>query len=399
MIPDREKDILIQEKIRKILQNPPQHRFSDEKRRELIAKLYKVEEEKSRIVEFIPFKIPEVRMVRAYATVAATVIFTFFGYMYLFAPIYPTVSNVKGVVKIYHSAKNEWEIIEKPRMTLAKNDIVKTFDDGQADVVLSNIYHIRMKNDSEMSLTSANSRVIKGNIRYMLTQGKVFAYYRKVASQKKPLEIETPQANTSALGTDFMVQTMPSMEKTYVGVLDGVVRVTGLEAVGFGKVEPRSVLVEAGERTTVRLGQGPSKPRRLMEDELLELEELYRIGTKPQVALLISTGKTRVRELLSLTPLYISSEKPAVLSDQIEKIARAFSKAIREGGKQKYKDNISQFEDLVNKYPNPKYDVQFLLFIGAYYEYADEHEKAIATFQRVIDQYPKSSLAASRNAQ
>ena len=51
-------------------------------------------------------------------------------------------------------------------------------------------------------------------------------------------------------------------------------------------------------------------------------------------------------------------------------------------------------EEVVEKHPNPKYDVQFLLYIGAYYEYLSYHEEAIATFEKVLKKYPDSPLAS-----
>jgi TolA-binding protein len=253
---------------------------------------------------------------------------------------------------------------------------------------------MRLKSDSEIRLARVSARALPGGTQYELSKGKAFTYYRKHKGVKKTFAVETPEATATVLGTDFMVTVMPEMNRTYVGVLDGVVRVTGRQLLRPERLEARSVFVEAGEKTTVRLGQLPTEPKRLMEDELMEMEELYGLGTKPQVALLISTGKGRVRELLSVTPLYINTEKPARISKEIEAIAKTFNQAIKAGAKDKIKDNIRQFEDIVKSYPNPKYDVQFLLFIGAYYEYINEHGKAIETFQRVVDKYPKSTLAS-----
>lgn len=400
MFSNNERDTLIQEKMKKLLANPPQYTFPEEKRRELLARLYKIDEEKKTIVEFVPFKMPAFSLelvpvaVRRAATVAVTVLIAFFGYTHLFSPLYPVVSGIEGTVKVYHSAVNQWEIVERPRTRLAKNDIVKTFDDGRADVILPGAYHMRLKSDSEMKLAKASRRALSGGIQYELSKGKAFAYYKKLEGQKKTFVVDTPEATATVLGTDFLVEVMPTMDKTFVGVLDGVVKVTGRQTLHLETPETRSVFVEAGERTTVRLGQAPSQPKRIMEDELMEMEELYGLGTKPQVALLISAGKGRVRELLSVTPLYISSEKPAKLSREIEAIARSFNKAIKENAKDKIKENIRQFEEIINNYPNPKYDVQFLLFIGAYYEYINEHEKAIETFRKVVDKYPKSTLAS-----
>ena len=383
------EEAVIQEKVRKLLQNPPQYSLSTVKRSELIGRLYRIEEERKSIIEYIPtFRIPPV-----YATVAATIL-VLFSYVYFLRPVYPALSQVKGTVKVYHAAKKEWMLVQDRTIRLSKNDIVKTFEDGEVDIVVPNVYHMRIKASSEIMLAKAHSRIMRGNIQYNLSKGKVFTYFGKSPRKDKTLEIETTEAIASVYGTDFMVQTMPDMQRTWIGVLDGVVKVTGRDIPRLEALGKESVFVKAGEKTIARKGRAPTAPRRLIENELMEMEELYRIGTKPQVALLISTGSARVRELLTITPLFISSERPGVLPEKVAQIARTFSQAIREGAKDKHVDSIRQFEDIVNQYPNPKYDVQFLLFIGAYYEYLDEHEKAIATFRRIIDDYPKSSLAS-----
>lgn len=370
--------------IKVLLSNPPSFTVSDSKRREFIARLYNLAEEKRPVQVFGPL----VSRVPVLASVSTVLMVIAIG-LYIFMPSYPTVSNMKGTVKIYRARTNQWVFAQKPRERLYKADIVKTFGDGQADISVPEYYHIRVKRDSEIRLAKIPPKVLKGDISFDLNKGKVFAYYRKDKDPKAHFKIATDNAVTSVLGTDFMVESMPALNKTWVGVLDGVVQVTGKD-MSLGK--EASVFVEPGEKTVVRTGSLPDTPTRLMENELLELEELYRIGTKPQVALLISTGKTRVRELLSFTPLYISSDNKGILPKKIVEIAENFREAIKENSKEKHLENIRQFEEIVDEYPNPKYDVQFLLFTAAYYEYVDEHENAIRAFQRVINEYPDSNL-------
>jgi len=376
-----EKDTLLQEKIKRLVQNPPQHKFSQEKRRELIARLYEIDEEKKKIVDFIPFRKPA-----AIFAAALSIALIIFGYTRLFSPLFPMVFAAKGAVEIYDSGKASWAALDgRAKIRLGINDIVKTSKKGEVDVLVGGVYHLRMKGDSEMKLTRTRARVLAGDIEYNLSRGRVFAYY--VPEKRKAFRIKTPEALLSVRGTDFMVEAKNALRRTWVGVLDGAVQVKS-------DTKESSVLVEAGNKTTVVRGKAPARPTRLLENELLELEELYRIGEKEQVAILISTGKTRVRELLSLTPLYISSDKKSALPKEITRIAALFNKAIEEGSREKHIDTIREFENLIKTYPNPKYDVQFLLFIGAYYDYLGEYDKAIGVFRRVIDEYPKSRLAS-----
>lgn len=378
-----------QEKVDEILRDPPEVAFTEAKRKEFYARLYNISDERKHIVGF-----PELAKSfysRTFVSVAALVTLVI-AFNFLFSPIYPVVSNIKGTVKIYRASRNEWIFADRGNLKLAKNDILKTFSDGQADLVIKGLYHIRLKSDSEIKLAKSISRAMSGDIDYALTQGKVFTHYNKYRKTGKSLSIDTPQAEASALGTDFMVSSIPMMDRTVVGVLDGIVKVGSL---GISKEAGANiVMVKAGERTVVQQGLSPQKPARLMENELLDMEELYSIGTRPQVALLISTGSARTRELLSVVPLYISGDEAGALPDKIEQIAKKFNQSIKEGSREKHIDNIKQFEELISTYPNPKYDVQFLLFIGAYYDYIDEYARAVATFERVLRDYPNSTMAS-----
>ena len=87
--------------------------------------------------------------------------------------------------------------------------------------------------------------------------------------------------------------------------------------------------------------------------------------------------------LLAIVPLYIlgyiayDSGSKSIVNDKKEHL-----------------ESIKLLEKIVDEYPNAKYDVQFLLYIGAYYEYISEHEEAIKAFEKVLDKYPDSPLAS-----
>ena len=379
----------IENTIKRLLQSVPQPKLPDEDRNKFISWLYNVSDERKSVSDFVVLRNTRKAVLSGAAVIALVLCFNL-----LILPQATLVTNIKGTVKMCRAGTNVWFFVEKDKIAIRKNDILKTFSDGQVDIISARSYQVRLSNDSEIKMVCAGSRISKSPISYDLAKGKVYAYYNKDQRLKKEFNIWTQGAQISVLGTDFMVTSMPALNRTWIGVLDGVVKVTGLAEEGLARTKDNTVLVQPGEKTIVMLGKAPSRPARLMENELLELEELYRIGTKPQVALLISTGKTRVRELLSLTLLYISSESSGVFPEKIEKAEKNFRKIVKTGPKEKWLENISEFEDIVNKYPNPKYDVQFLLFIGAYYEYAGEHEKTIELFKRVIEDYPRSNLAS-----
>jgi TolA-binding protein len=386
---EREKNNLIQENMKRLVESPPQHRFSEVRKKELVGRLYAIDEDKKKAIDFIPFKWPET--IYAGAITAAIIVI---GYIHFLTPLHPVVFRAKGNVQVYDSQSRSWkDLTEGARARLGKNDLVKTAENGMVDLAVKGVYHLRLEENSMIKLAQTRGRALAGDIQYDLSRGKVFAYYvpqkrYSIAGEendlRKAFRIKTPEALLSVKGTGFMVEAKKALRRTWVGVLDGAVEVESTEA----------VIVEAGTKTVVQKGKAPAEPARLLKNELLQLEELYRIGEKEQVAVLISTGKTRVRELLSFTPLYISSDKESALSQELARIAALFNMAVEEGGKDEHLRTIKEFEDFITAYPNPKYDVQFLLFIGAYYEYLGEHHKAIGTFRRIISDYPKSKLAS-----
>jgi len=313
--------------------------------------------------------------------------------LYLFLPQSPVVHDIKGIVKIYDANKNIWAFA-KDNQKVGVHNIIKTFDDGSVDISLKGIYSMRLRKGSEVLITRLNSRFGQRKINFYLEKGKVLAYYAGGKTKKKRnFSVETNELIASALGTDFMVRSLPKVEKSWVGVLEGIVKVTSKEVLQ-GLSEEATVYVESSYKTEVEKGRKPLKPVRMVKDEWLDLTELYAIGTKPQIALLISSGSSRTRELLSMATIYVSDEKPSVLPGILRDTVEIFNQAVLEGSLDKHKETIKRFESIVRKHPNPKYDVQFLLFIAAYYFNIGKYDEALQTFQEIIDRYPKARLTS-----
>jgi len=381
----------IQKRMKELLENPiRKYRVKPEARASFVENLQNIGREHSLITNIrMVFQPMPVRAV----TLAGVLACLAFVIHTLFISQYPQATGMKGTVKIFRSSSNEWVFAKADTVRLYKDDILKTFDNGQADIVLANRYHMRIRNNSEIMLVSNPASLNNKSIKYRLIKGKCYANYRKKPSGRHFI-INTREADISVLGTNFSVATMPQMNQTWIGVLSGLVRVTGITGRKKEKPLNTSVLVRPGEKTTVRYGEYPSKPVRLMENELIDMEELYRIGSKPQVALLISNGRSRTRELLNVASLYISADNQNPITANLEGILKDLDRTIKDGRRKEYLKNISSFEHIVNENPNPEYDVQFLLFIGAYYNLLGEHDKAIGTFSKVVNEHSYSSLTS-----
>jgi tetratricopeptide (TPR) repeat protein len=159
-----------------------------------------------------------------------------------------------------------------------------------------------------------------------------------------------------------------------------------------------TVYVGPGQKTEMAIDRIPDKPDKIMAEEWSRLEELYRIGKKPQVVLMIKNTPDRVRQLLAPCAIYVSDEKPRDIPREFELVVRKIEEALKSGDDSKHLDAITLLEKMVSEHPNPKYGPQFLLYIGSYYEYMARHTQAIRAFQRVLDEYANSPLASIAQA-
>lgn len=331
--------------------------------------------------------------VPVFARVAATfVILIAIGlYAYSVQPARPLLASIKGVVLVERAkdvSPREARLSERFRA----GDIVAVEKNSQLDIALRGKYAIRLKEGARIMVKRLTPRYGKGTVSFELIEGMMLASIDE-GFQGSEFIVGTKTATAKALGTKFAVN-VSEKEKTKISVLEGKVEVESSYKPEKIILARRTVVVGAGQKTEVSANHVPLTPERLMEREWLELEELYQIGKKPQVILLIKNTPDRVKELLRPCPIYISDEKPREIPELLEKAVLKVKEAIETKDKAKHLESIKMLEEIVEKHPNPKYDVQFLLYIGAYYEYINYHEEAIKTFEKVLAEYPGSPLAS-----
>ncbi|MBF0217472.1 MAG: tetratricopeptide repeat protein [Candidatus Omnitrophica bacterium] len=309
----------------------------------------------------------------------------------LVTPARPHVSNAKGTVKIFDSSANRWYFAGEGYPGLGEGDIIKTFDDGECDLVSDGKYYMRLRSGSELLIKELPSKIFRSEIKYVMDKGDVLTYFRKVLPIHDKMSLETGSALVSVVGTDFMVKSAPSMANTWVGVLTGAVRIDGKDIDGRIKKDG-GILVNPGEKVVIDKGKNPPEPSRMLGGEIADMSELYGMGNKEQVALIISGGTERVKEMLEMPIVYISDKSSSALIREMGKILGELKEAFVEGRKDKYLSNIASFEAFLDEHPDPKYDVILRLFIGAYYEKIGEHAKSIAVFGDISRKHPDSAL-------
>lgn len=298
----------------------------------------------------------------------------------------------KGDITVYSSTTRSWK---RPAagIKLAKGDILNAGKNSVADISRQGRYTIRVKSSSQILVAKLLPRYVKGIAEYRLIRGKAFVFIDKGFHGSKFI-MRTPEAAATALGTEFLADvSVGVVNMSRFGVLNGAVKV---ESLYMPRIDAKSkeVVVSGGEATEVYKGSAPTTPRRLLEKEWQEMAEFYRIDKKAQVALLVSNGKYRTRELLRPCPIYIADVKPLTLAESLEDTIKVIDEAIKDKDRAKHLDGIRRLGDILVKHPNPDYEPQFLLFIGAYYNYLNMPEDAIRSFTKVADNYPKSTFAS-----
>lgn len=313
------------------------------------------------------------------------------GTPYYFAKSPLSILSLSGNVAIYSSREQKW-ITASKGMTLSGNDIVRTGRDSQIDIVGNGLFTIRLKGDSELKTLAMLPRFRKGLISYEVAKGEILVDITEKFKGSR-FEIYTPQALAKARGTSFAmaISGAGGSDKTWLAVIDGIVEIGSRYPIYAAK---EAVLVKAGQKTEVLYSQPPTPPSLLLEEEWNRLKELYQIGRRPQVVLLISATESRVRELLKPCSLYIYDVEPRTISKRLEKAVENISEAIVQKDIGKHLEAIKELELIVEEDPGKPYNAQVLLFIGTYYGYLAEYDKAIQTFERIVDKYPDSQFAS-----
>ncbi|MBL7157888.1 MAG: FecR domain-containing protein [Candidatus Omnitrophica bacterium] len=266
--------------------------------------------------------------------------------------------------------------------------IVSTGNLSRLDIVLSGKYAIRLKKNTTLRVANLTPRRGRGKAVFELIEGTMLVSVEK-GFKGSEFFVDTKEGSARALGTKFAVSASREEKITDVSVLEGKVEVEG------GK---ELVLVKAGQKTEIPLGKSPLVPQRLVESEWLALEELYQIGKKPQVVLLVKNTPDRVRQLLAPCPIYITDEKPREIPKTLEEALVKIEEAIKTGDNQKHLEAIGLLERIASERPEASYATPLTLYIGAYYSYAGEPKKAIETFKGFLAEYPDSPLASIAQA-
>lgn len=314
-------------------------------------------------------------------------------YVYSIQPMSPVLLSQSGAVYV-RGAETAASRQAVTKEGLRIGDTITTDSGSQADIALDGKYTLRLKEKTKIKIARFTPRRGRGSVLLELFNGTMLVSIDE-GFKGSTFIVNTKTTTAKAVGTKFSISVSEKDKpKTDISVLEGKVEVESRHKPENIVLAKEVVMVEAGQKTEVYIGEVPCAPQGLMEEEWRNLEELYQIGRKPRVILLIKNVPDRVKELLGPCPIFISDARPRVIPELLEETVLKIKKAIETDDKALHLESVKLLERLVEEHPNPKYDIQFLLYIGAYYEYLDYHDEAMLSFDKVVKKYPHSPLAS-----
>jgi tetratricopeptide (TPR) repeat protein len=340
------------------------------------------------VQEFID-SIPVVRVpvfAKAIVSIAFTVGALYTG-LYYGEIDTPYISGIQGEAFIFDDKTDTWGSCGN-NARLKKGAIIKSGSGSTVDITLGKKYSMRLKSGSVIKLQKLTPKHRRGIALVDLRKGNVLVDIGKAFKGSK-FRVKTPLTTLQALGTKFMVSS-DNDEKTWVGVLEGTVRAESFQVAQA----PKNVFIQSGMKLEIEKGKPITSPIPFIRSEWQEMFELYDLGEKTKVALIISTNKNRVLELLSPCPIYISDSEPRTIPRELEESVRLIQKAVKTGNIDMHIAAIEKLEQIVALDGKQEYNVKLLLFIGAYYHYLEKPDKSITIFDQIIKQYPRSALVS-----
>lgn len=306
----------------------------------------------------------------------------------------PVAEFVAGEVKIYRAADREW-ITPKVNMKLKSGDKIQSREGAIFNIVSRGRYKARIKGDSLIVISKSRSGWRKIDTDLSVSYGTLQVNTTKKFKGSK-MQINTPACNAEVVGTAFMVKVTPQpLNITWLGVLEGRVKVVSkphpLKEQGLKRT---LVYVSSGQKTEVTAYSSPTIPELFSEKEWRMMQELYQLAERRKIILLVGTEADRIEELLKPAPVYIPVIWPRAVPGRIQNIIESIIVATSENNYEILNRSVKELEQLLEKYPNSRYDVEILMFIASHYHYIKDYQNAIRIFGKVIRDYPDSELAS-----
>jgi ferric-dicitrate binding protein FerR (iron transport regulator) len=137
-----------------------------------------------------------------------------------------TVSYLKGSAELLGAGKTAWRAL-KLNDALKEGDQIRTKEDGQLEVLLTDGSRLRFAGNSEFKIVHMEmDPSAPRNVNVHVTFGKIWARVAKKLGIKEKFEVSCPQAVAGVRGTVYRIN-VDQDQSALVRVYDGTVEVKG----------------------------------------------------------------------------------------------------------------------------------------------------------------------------
>jgi hypothetical protein len=303
----------------------------------------------------------------------------------------PFVEFTAGDVKIYRPIQKAW-ITPTPDLRLRPGDKIRSTDGGILNIVSRDKFKARIKGESLIVISKLESGWRRTDTDFSISYGNLLVNTSDKFKGSK-MNIYTPSCDAEVVGTAFIVEVFEN--RTWLGVLEGKVKLISkvhpLKEQEFRRI---ATFVSSGQKALIKPYMYPTVPELFSEMEWQVAQELYQLTEHAQIILLIGTGPNRVEELFKAATVYIPNIERRSVPRPIQQLIDDIATATRDRDFKRIDEYNKELEQLLNKYPNSKYNVEILMFIASHYHLVRDYNNALRVFEMVIKEYPKSSLAS-----
>lgn len=303
----------------------------------------------------------------------------------------PFIEFSAGEVKIYRSSEKVW-LAPKVNMRLEAGDKIQAKDGAILNIASKNRYKMRIKDRSLIVLSRLDNRWRAIDTDLSISYGDMLVNTTE-EFKGSSMKIYTPACDAEVVGTAFIIKVFDN--KTWLGVLEGKVKIISkVHPLKVKDVKKIATYISSGQKAVIKPYYYPTRPELFAEKEWRRMQELYQLTEGREIMLLVGTGSDRVEKLFAPAPVYIPNVSKRAIPKQIRSLIDTIMDATGEGNINLIGKSVRELEAFLKKYPNPRYNVQILMFIASHYHYINDYKEALRVFDEVLKDYPDSQFAS-----
>jgi hypothetical protein len=304
----------------------------------------------------------------------------------------PFVEFSAGDVRIYRQSMNAW-VVSKPNLRLKQGDKIELKDGAVINIASKSKFRARIKDNSLIVVSKLQSGLNRLNADFSVSHGKLLVNTAE-GFKGSSMRIYTPACDAEVVGTAFMVDV--SENSTWLGVLEGTVKLASKpHPLKIGMQSVVETFVLAGQKAYTRQYAQTTTPELLSSRQWQSMLELYQLVEDPQIILLIGTGVDRVDDLLSRPALvYIPDSIKRIIPKKLLESIYNVAVSTETGDPAAVSEKARGLLGLLSQYPDPRYEIEILMFIASHFYYAKDYKSALDVLDQVALNYPDSEMAS-----